>query len=149
MSRIAFVSGHVEIEQADFILHYKAELDKAVAEGHHFVIGNAKGVDTLALQYLLVEQKVDPKSITVFVFDRYRNQEEIAKLYQEKCKVHTRTGFASYTDRDKAMTLASDYDIAWVRDVETAKKLYGQDWTASKKSGTQLNLERRINVCSS
>ena len=52
-------------------------------------------------------------------------------------------GFTSYTDRDKNMTLNSDYDIAWIRSKEESQKLYGDKFDSKRKSGTELNLERR------
>ena len=115
----AFVSGHLKISQEEFETHYIPLLDKAIEEGHKFVIGDADGVDAMAQQYL--EQK-GVTDITVYhMFTSPRNTVPCAKLAG---------GFTDDDPRDAAMTQFSTYDIAWVR-------------AGKEKSGTQKNLDRR------
>lgn len=45
-ARIAFISGHMDLTPQQLSQYYLARLDDALAQGHHFVIGDAKGVDT-------------------------------------------------------------------------------------------------------
>jgi hypothetical protein len=52
-SRIAFVSGHTDLDQASFDEHYIPQVDAALAAGDSFFLGDATGVDTQALEYLL------------------------------------------------------------------------------------------------
>jgi hypothetical protein len=52
-SRIAFVSGHTDLDQASFDTHYIPQLDAALTAGDSFFLGDATGVDTQALEYLL------------------------------------------------------------------------------------------------
>lgn len=120
MQKTAFVSGHLKISQEEFETHYIPLLDKGIEEGHKFVIGDANGVDAMAQQYL--EQK-GVTDITVYhMFTSPRNTVTCAKLVG---------GFTDDDSRDAAMTKASTYDIAWVRQ-------------GKEKSGTQKNLDRRL-----
>ena len=48
MNDIVFVSGHLDITEAEFQQHYLLPLDAAVARGASFVVGDARGVDFLA-----------------------------------------------------------------------------------------------------
>jgi hypothetical protein len=51
-ARVAFVSGHIENTQMQFAENYSAQLDAAIRRGDAFVLSDADGVDTLALEYL-------------------------------------------------------------------------------------------------
>ena len=137
MAGCAFISGHVDIDNTTFLEHYKESLDNAISNNDHFVIGNANGVDTMALEYL-IEQKVDSDKITIYFYSKYEKEDKYRTM-----GLNIKTGFTSYTSRDKEMTINSDYDIAWVRSADESKTLYGNKYDPKKKSGTQLNLERR------
>jgi len=94
----------------------------AISNDAAFVVGDYYGVDIMAQEYLKARNQTD---VTVYhMFESPRN-------YLEGFK--TIGGFTCDEDRDAAMTLASDYDIAYVR----ANK---------KKSGTARNLTRRTEV---
>lgn len=138
---IAFISGHINISDEEFNKHYTNKIDEAINNNHKFVIGNANGADSLAFSYLL-NKGVDPKNITIYYYVKYPNNNIRKVDYYKKLGANVVTGFTSYTDRDKNMTLSSDYDIAWVRQLEESKKIY-KNFDANKKSGTQLNLDRR------
>lgn len=67
---IAFISGHMDITPEQFAQHYHTRLDEALSQGHHFVMGDAKGVDTTALAYLLTQSVTYPgvqERITVYL----------------------------------------------------------------------------------
>ena len=44
--RIAFISGHIDLPQETFLLHYKGRLDAAIAAGDSFLVSNAGGADS-------------------------------------------------------------------------------------------------------
>ena len=146
MSQTSFCSGHTDLSIQEFKLHYVDKLNQAISDKNSFVIGNAKGADTMIFEYLL-EKKVPFDCITIFVFDRYKNNNELSDDYQKKYGVNTVKGFSSYAQRDAAMTEASQFDIAWVRSVEDCKKLY-QDKYRPRVSGTEQNLLRRSKLIS-
>lgn len=117
---IAFISGHLKISKEEFAIHYLGKINQAIANGDTFVMGDARGADTMAQDYL--SHVLERQRVTVFhMFDKPRNN---TGYFQ------TKGGFSSDDERDAAMTLASDYDIAWVR-------------PGREESGTAKNLKRR------
>ncbi len=113
----AFISGHLDLTPAEFAEHYQPQIDAALARGDTFIVGDARGADTMSQAYLASRYDV-----TVYhMMARPRNN---VGMFQ------TMGGFKTDSERDKWMTLNSDYDIAWVR--------HGR-----KSSGTQRNLDRR------
>jgi hypothetical protein len=114
---VHFISGHLSLTQEEFSVHYQPSIDKALFHGHSFVVGDAKGADTLAQNYLL------GKTDRVNVYHMFESPRYNAGF-------PTNGGFKSDAERDTAMTNNSDTDIAWVR-------------TGREKSGTQENLDRR------
>ena len=115
-----FVSGHLNLTHAEFLEHYKPKLDEALRDlSSKFVVGDARGADTLAQKYLFSSGA----EVTVFhMFKKPRNNVGNHR---------TRGGYTSDKERDEAMTAASDADIAWVR-------------PGRKSSGTAKNLARRL-----
>jgi hypothetical protein len=115
---IVFVSGHLDVTPAEFAEHYEAKLDRLVPEGHQFVVGDARGADTLAQQFL----KSRGASVTVFhMFTEARFNAGFP----------TSGGYQTDDERDAAMTHASDTDLAWVR-------------PGREGSCTHKNLQRRL-----
>ncbi len=119
-NKIAFVSGHVDITEEEFNLHYKDKLDEAIVNGDSFVMGESNGVDDLAQKYLNLK---GVKNITIYhLFEKprvnYGNYQSIG-------------GYTKHSQKDKDMTLNSDYDIAWSK---------------RKGSGTDQNLKRRAKL---
>ena len=98
--RVFFISGHMNLTKNEFDLHYKSEIDKSINEGGTYVIGNAKGADTMALDYLLYKG-IDPKNITIYFYNRYGNK--YSKKYIDR-GVNLIRGFSGYTSRDAEMT---------------------------------------------
>ncbi len=114
---IYFISGHLDVSEAEFVAHYQPVIDAAIARGEGFVLGDARGADSLAQAYLLGKTT----DVTVYhMFEHPRNN----------AGFETKGGFESDNARDKHMTLNSTQDIAWVRE-------------GREKSGTQRNLDRR------
>lgn len=118
MSKIAYISGHLNITRDEFNVHYAPKIEEAIHKGHAFVVGDARGADLMSQQYLYNRHFLNAK--VYHMFDAPRNN----------MGFQTVGGFDSDDSRDVAMTLASDYDIAWVRK--------GRD-----KSGTAKNIQRR------
>ena len=158
--RVAFISGHIDLPRQTFLLHYKDRLDAAIAAGDDFILSNASGADSLALQYLQ-SQNVSPSRVKIYIrtppverqkaaetnetirhVDRRRPQQETMDQYGKQ-------GFAvkvldgSHTERDTVMTRESDYDILWIRSEEDTKALYGRKYRPGRVSGTQKNKDRR------
>lgn len=114
---ILFISGHLSLTSEEFEVHYRPQLDEAISRGYSFVVGDARGTDSLAQNYLL------GKTDKVTVYHMLENPRNNAGF-------PTEGGFKSDEERDSAMTANSDKDIAWVR-------------PGRENSGTQKNLERR------
>jgi len=136
---VAFISGHTNLRDAEFETHYRDALDKAIAEGHDFVIGTSVGGDRMGFDYLL-KHGVAPLKITIYIYDKYKANLE--PQYQ-KMGVKTKGGYTSYNQRDGQMTKDSDYDILWVRSEEENRKIYEDDYRAGRISGTEQNRIRR------
>jgi hypothetical protein len=117
---IYMISGHLDLTAAEFAAHYAPQLDRALAAGDSFVVGDARGADTLAQQYLTGKTT----AVTVFhMFHSPRNNAGFA----------AKGGFPGDKERDEAMTAASAADIAWVR-------------PGRENSGTAKNIIRRHTV---
>lgn len=119
MGKTYFVSGHRNITEEEFIEHYEPILwEKLNEEGAIFVVGDCAGVDDMAQKYL---KAFDIRDITVYhMFEEPRHGNGLP----------TNGGYRSDVERDFAMTVASDEDIAWVR-------------PGCERSGTAQNIERR------
>ncbi|MBD2362960.1 hypothetical protein H6G36_17510 [Anabaena minutissima FACHB-250] len=117
---VNFISGHLDLTEAEFDFHYRLKIDKALEENESFVVGDAQGADTLAQQYLLTKTK------SVIVYHMLTSP-------RNNVGFSTRGGFKSDAERDEQMTLDSHKDIAWVR-------------PGKKRSGTQKNIDRRLTV---
>lgn len=122
---VNYISGHLDLTLAEFDAHYRPEIDAALARGEVFVVGDARGADALAQQYLL------GRTVAVVVYHMLTSPRNNAGF-------PTTGGFTSDDERDTRMTMDSDRDIAWVR-------------PGREKSGTQRNLDRRqrLRACNS
>lgn len=117
-----FISGHLDVTPEEFTQHYVPALVDAIAGGHSFVVGDARGCDTQAQRALAILGDFVRNRVTVYhMLEKPRNLEGQFK---------TVGGFKTDGERDQAMTAASDKDIAWVR-------------PGREKSGTAKNLARR------
>ncbi|MEO1762228.1 MAG: hypothetical protein AAFR83_09700 [Cyanobacteria bacterium J06629_18] len=114
---INFISGHLDLTPAEFDEHYRPQIDVALSKNQGFVVGDARGADTLAQQYLFDKTEA---VVVYHMFESPRNNPGFP----------TCGGFQSDEERDEQMTGDSHQDIAWVK-------------PGRKKSGTQKNLNRR------
>lgn len=120
----AMISGHLNLSEEEFEEHYAPRIHDAIAKGHNFVVGDAWGADTMAQFYLF--QMVNAGHLAtsqVKVYHAYKQP-------RNNLGFEAVGNFQSQTAKDKAMTLASDYDIAWIRE-------------GREQSGTARNIERR------
>lgn len=113
-----FVSGHLDLTDEEFRLHYAPSLREHIDAGSHFVVGDARGADTKTQRFLAFAGCED---VTVY---------HMLAAPRNNAGFPTVGGFATDEERDEAMTLASDVDIAWVR-------------PGRENSGTARNLSRR------
>jgi hypothetical protein len=114
---VYFVSGHLDLTPMEFQISYVPKLEAALNVGGHFVVGDARGADSMAQEWL----KAHNAPTTVYhMFEAPR----INAGHQ------MRGGFFNDDERDAAMTAASQVDIAWVR-------------PGREKSGTAKNIKRR------
>ncbi len=141
-SKIAFISGHVNLTQEEFDKHYIPQLVAAIHDNDDFVVGSANGADKMAIEWLY-QAGVIREKITVYVYERFPEAITSKVAFYKSLGLNVLIGFTSYTSRDARMTENSDYDIAWVRPVEENKKLLGEAFDPKKISGTQRNIERR------
>jgi hypothetical protein len=118
-NEIAFISGHLDLTQEEFDEHYKPKIHEAIVRGHDFVVGDARGADNMAQQFL-ANHECKPRFIVYHMFDSPRHG----------AGYHTNGGFQTDAERDAKMTSISQYDIAWVR-------------AGREKSGTAKNIARR------
>lgn len=158
----AMISGHTDLPQDLFDKHYIPQLTIALESGANFIIGDAKGVDEMALTWLLTHAK--PDRITVYCSRAYN----VSKLEALGVNVILdKSGAAGgggsngkgmnkgreagnpnasrqrHLDRDARMTVASDFDILYVRTDEEARAFYGERWR-KRVSATELNRDRRV-----
>lgn len=132
-----FISGHIDVNYDDFLLHYKTNIDFALKEENcSFVIGDAPGVDTHAQHYL--HDKIDKSKVTIY----HRGSFTRNNTY----KYPTSGNYFDHFDKDRAMTENSDADILWIRSKEETKKLYGSKYREDRISGTEKNLIRREQI---
>lgn len=141
----AFISGPLDPTQEYFNLHYKPKIDAAISENHDFIIGPVRGIDALALQYL-ISQDVSPSRITI-----YMASFEYASITWRNSFTHLGVNVfcveegVTTRDRDAAMTRDSDYDILRYRSEAEAKEAYGSAWWP-RVSNTEMNERRRKGI---
>lgn len=119
---INFISGHLDLTQAEFDQNYRLLIDQALANNQGFVVGDARGTDLRVQQYLW------GKTEAVIVYHMFTKP-------RHNVGFPTRGGFQSDTERDEQMTSDSHQDIAWVR-------------PGREHSGTQANIDRRLKIIS-
>jgi hypothetical protein len=98
------------------------------------MLGDARGADTMA-QTWLRDNGID--RVTVYHIGK-KPRNKISKLFEKN------GGYLSDRSRDTSMTRDSTIDIGWFRSREEQMELY-KDKYKPRKSGTEKNIERRIN----
>ena len=138
---VAFVSGPLEVEPGDFETHYASRIQKAIKEGHLFVLGPSRGTDTLAFEFLR-NSGVPANRIQVYLSSREDTliKGNFKQFEQEGGSVVMVEG--GHTERDEAMTRASHYDILRYRSEEECLAFYGAGYK-KRISGTEKNELRR------
>jgi len=103
------ISGSLSFTQTEFQTSYKPEIDSILQQHKDatFIIGDAAGADTLALNYLLKEVKIP--SVRIVVCPSKPKRDHLKKL-----GVTIVDGFTHYSKRDEYMTENSDVDIAFI-----------------------------------
>ena len=114
---INFISGALNPSKNSFVENYKPLIDLALTNNECFLVGDARGIDTIAQNYL------KGKTDKVIVFHMFKSPRNNAGF-------DTIGGFTSDEERDRAMTLYSTKDIAFIH---------------RKGSGTEKNILRRKN----
>lgn len=104
-----FISGHRQITEEEFENNYKTPILLSISKyDAYFIIGDYWGVDVMAQDYLINILNYNPQKITVYhMFDKPR--------YFNKKIQNFSGGYTSDDERDNAMTVNSDEDIAFVR----------------------------------
>lgn len=109
LNKTYFISGHREVSEMEFT-KYKNRIQEILNErpDAFFVVGDYQGVDIMAQNFLMDELEINPQQVTVYhMYDKPRNINN--KI------INTVGGFQTDEERDAAMTFASKYDIAFVR----------------------------------
>jgi hypothetical protein len=127
---VYFISGHLDLTDKEFEEHYRPRIEAAITEGAEFFVGDARGADTKAQQFLMW------KGCLVIVY-------HMLQTPRNNTGFATEGGFTSDEERDAAMTRDSDADIAWVRpgreNSGTAKNMKRRQDTTSEPVGECLN----------
>lgn len=123
MEVVYFISGHRNLSREEFLKAYKDQIDSAMSNPNSkFVLAECEGVDSFAQDYLRDHLK-NHKRVTVYhMFDSPRYL--ASKLF------NTKGGYKTDIERDTAMTIDSNIDIAFI---------HKGAWT----SGTAQNILRR------
>lgn len=122
---IYFISGHRDLTQEEFNLHYLPLINSVLEDDDtpEFVIGDWEGCDTMALEYLVTLHHIP--WTTIYCVDNPRVQPHGSNPTDfEEIDLH---GCHTYDECDAEMTKCSDFDIAWIRpgreDSHTAKNI--------------------------
>lgn len=129
LSRTVFISGHGTLTFDEFITYYKSRIDKALALGYSFIIGDFRGCDVMVQEYL----KDKTPNVTICHIGkspRYKVDTYELKSAEWKYVSGIDANFNTDVGRDAYMTMHSDEDIAWVR-------------KGRENSGTDINIKRR------
>jgi hypothetical protein len=118
--KIAHISGHYDLTDAEFAAHYRPQIDEAIERGDHFIVGDANGADVAAQRYLFARLGDGGRVHVYHMLEKPRHNAGFPTV----------GGFESDELRNETMTARSDYDIAWVR-------------PGFEKAGTARNLARR------
>ena len=124
-----FISGHLDLSKKEFQAHYMPQLEAVIQNGGKFIVGDARGADSLAQKYL-IGQPVIVYHIGSTPRNNYGN-------------FMTQGGFKSDADRDAQMTADSDVDILWIRSAAEQQKRLGAKYDPNYINGTTKNMLRR------
>lgn len=102
-----FISGHRDLTQQEFDIYYKPKIDQVLTSDKNatFLVGTSQGCDCMAIKYLDEKQAW----FKIFPYEKEYYKPKNGTGYVSKII------FTSYDERDKYMTLHSNFDIAWIR----------------------------------
>lgn len=125
---VYFISGHRDLTQEQFDTYYVPAIHKVLLNDLecYFVVGDCDGVDKMAMNYLSDRGQ----EFTIYHLGF------IPRILPEPFKpelIKFKGLFKTDIHRDSAMTLNSDFDIAFV---------FNQRWN----SGTAQNIKRRFEI---
>ncbi len=121
----AFISGHLNLTPQQFELWYVPAILRAIEAGHSFVVGDAPGADEMAQNFLAEHGVVDVTVVWCANYIAPRNFPDRNYCHRHWDKL---ARGRSQKEKDRVMTLMSDYDIAV---------------SFRKGSGTANNIHRR------
>lgn len=127
ISNTYFISGHRDITEKEFET-YRSYIHNVYVTNPEarFIVGDYHGADIMAQDFLLDVLEIDPERLTV-----YHMSDSPMNVNPKVIK--TKGGYKDDHERDEAMTNASKYDIAFVRDCKII-------------SGTGENILRRFKL---
>lgn len=131
---VYFISGHRDLTVYDFEKIYKAKINSVIYNDPNpqFVVGDYQGADIMAqtyLKYLVLKGYIKPSCIRVF----FIGDKPMNFAFDDMPEVGKIGGFIDDIDRDAAMTVVSDFDIAFIQQ-------------GRLDSGTAQNIIRRAEI---
>ncbi len=140
----------MNITEDEFNKYWKPHIDQAVSLNHGFHLGDARGADTLARDYL-TKINYPTDRVKIFALHKSTIKRSNIKFHSGIPVVSTgfplKTGFNSIQERDQMLTESSCYDISFVRSSESLMKNLGSKFDPNFLTGTQQNINRR-KLCS-
>ncbi|KAI9346478.1 hypothetical protein BDR26DRAFT_108306 [Obelidium mucronatum] len=151
MSKIAFISGPLDADAEYFDEHYTPLIRAGLAEGHRFLVGDSRGIDTLAINFLVGENAASSVTVLTLASNSAKVQSRLTKL--GVCVQIINGESATSKDRQLSLndlhslrdsygTRNSHYDILRYRTQEECKALFGDKYRP-RVSGTEKNEIRR------
>ena len=123
---VYFISGHRDLTQEEFDMHYAQLIDEIMRNDPfaEFIVGDWEGCDTMSINFLLEQVEYPP--ITIYHVEeeprvKYGNESVLngENIYNIKLE--------NYDECDAQMTFDSTFDVAWIRpgreDSHTAKNI--------------------------
>lgn len=127
---VYFISGHRDLSYEDFVRVYIPAIEQIVDADSYpeFVLGDYEGVDKFAMDYIYNNTPCD-----LTIYHMFNSPRNLPKGYDKKRPtimedylfeegeeigygLKFEGGFKSDEEKDSAMTEASDFDIAFVKD---------------------------------
>jgi hypothetical protein len=141
--KIAFISGPLAPSADYFNQHYEPRLSAALLAGDSFILGPSRGIDSVSLAYLQ-SQNCEPSRLSIYftISEYYRTHVDFRKEL-DSAGIRTIAAGKNHTQRDEAMTRASDYDILRYLTKEECMEMFGVRYR-ERVSGTELNERRRL-----
>ena len=103
MVKTVHISGHLETTQKEFDIYYVPKINIYITQGYKFIIGGAKGTDTMAQKYLSTCNNIN---VTVCDIKNFDNR-------LDKSFKHI-NGFETNVKRNEYMTNNSNFDLVFL-----------------------------------